>query len=487
MNHFENLESSKVFHFFEEISKIPRCSGSEKEVSDYMVKFAKDRNLEVWQDEIYNIIIKKTATPGYENFPSIALQGHLDMVCEKNVNTIHDFSKDPIKLIIRYGMIYADGTTLGADNGIAVAMAMAVLDSNDLSHPCLEVILTVQEETGLTGAKMLDPEKVNSRTLINIDSEEEGKLLTSCAGGIRSKLDLPVEWTSLETEYDTYKLTVGGLSGGHSGAQINLGRGNAIKILGRVLREFSKDLKFEIFSVTAGSKDNVIPREASADIAINTDCFDKLNSLSQKWTEILRKEFVLKDEDVVVSVEKMGNDSNSVLNMKSKRDLIFMLNHHPNGINTMSAHIPGLVESSLNIGVLETSKRNISFHSALRSSIRTLKYEISEKLQLIADYTCSKLTLSNEYPEWSFNPDSKIRDLFVSCHSDLFGKEPEIIAIHAGVECGIFSEKFEDMDMISFGPDTFDPHSPDEHISIHSVDNCYKLLLDVLKSSGKLN
>lgn len=485
MNHFENLESNKVFHFFEEISKIPRCSGNEKEVSDYMVKFAKDRNLEVWQDEIYNIIIKKPATPGYENFPWIALQGHLDMVCEKNVNTIHDFNSDPIKLVVSDDMIYADGTTLGADNGIAVAMAMAVLDS-DLSHPPLEVIFTTQEETGLTGAKMLNPKKVNSRILINIDSEEEGKLLTSCAGGTRSKLDLPVEWTFLETKYDTYTLKVDGLSGGHSGAQINLGRGNAIKILGRVLREFNKDLKFEIFSVQAGSKDNVIPRESSAEIAINTGCFHELDALAQKWTEILRKELALKDEGVTIHVEKTYLDSTRVLTMKSKNNLIFMMNHHPNGIETMSAHIPGLVESSLNIGVLETSEKNISFHSAIRSCVKTLKYAISEKLQLLAEFTGSQLTLSNEYPEWSFSPNSKIRDLFVSCHSNLFGKEPEIIAIHAGVECGIFSEKFEDMDMISFGPDTFNPHSPDEHVSIQSVDTCYRLLIDVLKNSGKL-
>lgn len=486
MNHFEGLESERVFYFFEEISKIPRCSGNEKEVSDYMVRFAQERNLEVFQDEIYNIIIKKPATPGYEAAPSMALQGHLDMVCEKNMNIVHDFSKDPISLVVRDGMIYADGTTLGADNGIAVAMAMAVLDSKDLSHPALEVILTVQEETGLTGAKELDSSKIDSRILINIDSEEEGKLLTSCAGGLRSRLDLPAEWTFLETEYELYSLDVKGLSGGHSGAQINLGRGNAIRILGRILRDLAKTMKFEIQSVHAGSKDNVIPREASAVIAINAGSREVLADFAEKWTSVLRSEFALKDEGVLIEAAKLEDSSSRVLDMKSKKDLIFMLNHHPNGIETMSAHIPGLVESSLNIGVLETGERCISFYSAVRSSVKTLKHEIAEKLQLLADYAGASLTLSNEYPEWSFNPESKIRDLFVSCHSELFGSAPEIVAIHAGVECGIFSEKFENMDMISFGPDAFDAHSPDEHVSIKSVDNCYRLLKEVLRSSLQL-
>jgi len=486
MNYFDNLSSKKVFQYFEEISKIPRCSGNEKALSDFLIHFAKERNLEYYQDDIYNVIIKKPASPGYEDVPSIALQGHLDMVCEKNSNIIHDFSSDPINLIVKDDLIYADGTTLGADNGIAVAMAMAILDADDINHPKLEIILTVQEETGLTGAINLDAEKIDSQFLINIDSEEEGKFLSSCAGGLRSTIELPVEWTYLETEYETYKISVTGLLGGHSGMQIDLGRGNSICILGRILNDFQRFLKYEIFEVKGGSKDNVIPREAYSVIAIKAGTCHILNNLAADWNTMLNKEYQLKENKISIQFEKLDNYSAKILNSKSKQNLLFVLNLHPNGINTMSAHIPGLVESSLSLGVLSTDVNHIYFSSAIRSSVKSIKHDIAHKLRLLSAQVGSVIYISNEYPEWSYNSDSKIRDLFTACYRSLFKKEAEVIAIHAGVECGIFMDKFKNMDMISFGPDMYDVHSPDEHISISSVENCYRLLINVLENSKKL-
>lgn len=487
MNYFNNLNSKKVFQYFEEISKIPRCSGNEKAISDHMAIFAKDRNLEYHQDDIFNIIIKKPASAGYEDVPSIALQGHLDMVCEKNKDKVHDFDTDPITLITKDNMIFAADTTLGADNGIAIAMAMAILDSKDIKHPRLEVILTVQEETGLTGAKNLNPEIIDSRILINIDSEEDGKLLSSCAGGIRSSIELPVEWTSLETEFETYRVSITGLRGGHSGMQIDLGRGNAICILGRVLNDFQRFLKYEIFEVGGGSKDNVIPREAYSVITIKIGSCDTLSKLVSDWNTILNKEYELKEDNISIQIEKLDNSSSKVLSSKSKQNLLFMLNLHPNGINTMSAHIPGLVESSLNLGTLYTDASHIYFSSAIRSCVKSIKHDIARKLRLLSAQTGSVIYITNEYPEWSYNPNSKIRNLFKECYGDLFKKEPEIIAIHAGVECGLFAEKFENMDMVSFGPDMYDVHSPNEHVSIASVDNCFHLLVNVLKNSKKLS
>ncbi|MGB5824655.1 MAG: beta-Ala-His dipeptidase, partial [Proteocatella sp.] len=384
MNYFSNLNSKKVFQYFEEISKIPRCSGNERAVSDYLVLFSKARNLEYYQDDIFNIIIKKPASTGYEKAPSIALQGHLDMVCEKNRDKLHDFDNDPINLVVADGMISADGTTLGADNGIAVAIAMAILDSSDIKHPRIEVILTVQEETGLTGAKHLNPDKIDSRFLINIDSEEEGKFLSSCAGGLRSKIELPVEWTSLETEYETYKISVTGLLGGHSGMQIDLGRGNAICILGRILNDFQRFLKYEIFEISGGSKDNVIPREAFSVIAIKAGTSGILNTLIADWNSILNKEYALKENNILIMLEKIDNSSSDVLNSKSKQNLLFILNLHPNGINTMSAYIPGLVESSISLGVLSTDEHHIYFSSAIRSSIKSIKHDIAHKLRLLS-------------------------------------------------------------------------------------------------------
>lgn len=483
MDFLNKLFSKDVFYFFKEISNIPRCSFNEQKISDYIVNFAKERNLQYYQDELFNVVIKKEASSGYEKLPSIAIQGHLDMVCEKNHYIEHDFSLDPIKWIIKDNMIYADNTTLGADNGIAIAMALAILNSNDIMHPPLEAIFTAQEETGLTGARFLDKSAVDSRILINIDSEKEGQFLSGCAGGLKSCIKLPIKTTLIHNEFETYKLSISGLVGGHSGTQIHLGRGNALCILGRILNDIQRFLQFEIIDIAGGSKDNVIPREAYALVAISSGNHSILNNLVLEWNDILKQELMDKDDAICVKVESVESKTSEVLNIKSKKNLLYILNLHPNGVYTMSSQINGLVESSLNLGVLYIENYHIYFKSAVRSSVKTIKSDIEHKLRLLSAQTESVIYITDEYSEWKINPKSKIRDLFKDRYEYLFDSKPEITAVHMAVECGIFEEKFGDIDMISFGPDIYDIHSPDEHLSINSVDNCYKLLVDVLKNT----
>lgn len=486
MNNFDTLFSKKVFEFFRNISDIPRGSGNEKQLSNYLVNFAKERKLEYYQDEMFNIIIKKSASLGYEHIPSIALQGHLDMVCEKNENINHNFFKDSIKWIIKDDMIYADNTTLGADNGIAIAMTMAILDSDNLKHPSIEVILTVQEETGLTGAKFLDAKLIDSRILINIDAEKEGDFLIGCAGGLKSDIVLPFETTQLETEFETFKISILGLLGGHSGTQIHLGRGNAICILGRVLRDLQRFLKYEIFDVSGGSKDNVIPREASAVIAIKKGSSEILEHHLNEWISILKEEYKFKDDNIDINYQKLEIFTNKVLNMKSKNNLLYILNLHPNGVCSMNAQIPNLVEASLNLGVVYIEDSHIHFKSLVRSSVASIKYDVANRLRLLSAQTESTIYITDDYSEWKIKENSKIRDLFSERYQTLFSKNPNITSIHLAVECSVFEEKLKDIDMISFGPNIYDIHSPNEHLSISSTDNCYKLLVDILENSTSL-
>lgn len=486
MKTFEKLSSKKVFKFFREISDIPRGSGNEKQISDYLVKFAQDRNLEYYQDELFNIVIKKQASAGYENIPAIAIQGHMDMVCEKNKDVSHNFLTDSIKWSIKNDLIYANGTTLGADNGIAVAMGMALLDSNSIKHPNIELILTTQEETGLTGAKFLNENLINAKTLINIDAENEGEFLVSCAGGIKSDIVLPIEKTFLETEYETFIISVSGLQGGHSGTQIHLGRGNAICILGRILHDMQRFLKYEIFDIYGGSKDNVIPREAFAKIAIKKGESDILSKLLDTWNDILKNEYRIKDEKINIRLNKSKNSSGKVLNMNSKENLLYILNIHLNGVYSLSAEIPKLVESSINLGVIFIENSHIHFKSLIRSSVSSLKYNITHKLRLISAHTQSVIYITDDYSEWKFNPDSKIQKLFSDRYKQLYKKKAKLSSVHMAVECGVFEEKLGDIDMISFGPNIYDIHSPNEHLSISSVDKCYKLLLDVLEHTHSL-
>ncbi|MCX7694376.1 MAG: aminoacyl-histidine dipeptidase [Caloramator sp.] len=476
------LEPQLVFEYFEEISKIPRGSGNEKAISDYLVDFAKKHNLEVIQDKALNVIIKKPGTEGYENAPTVIIQGHMDMVCEKNKDTRHDFEKDAIQLRLDGDYIYANGTTLGADNGIAMAYALAILASKDIPHPPIEVLLTVEEETGMGGAMALDGSNLKGKMLINIDSEEEGKLLVSCAGGVRTTHKVKANFVDADKNKVAYTISIRGLKGGHSGMEIDKGRGNANKIMGRILDDLLNTISFDLVEINGGSKMNAIPRECDATILLNETELPKLQEKINEWDKTLKNELRSSDANINVFTLKADKEINKCFDEDTKKKVIASLVLIPNGIQTMSMAIEGLVESSTNLGVVETKEDEVLFQSAVRSSVRSLKYNILNQAKKVAEVIGAELVADSDYPEWQYDPDSKLRQLFMDVYKKMFGKDAEIVAIHAGVECGLFKEKLgEDVDMISFGPNLYDVHTPDEHISISSVKRMWDYLLAVLK------
>lgn len=481
MSILKDLKPSKVFKYFEEISKIPRGSGDEKAISDYLVSFAKNLNLEVIQDEALNVIIKKNGTLGYENSKTVIIQGHMDMVCEKNKGTEHDFEKDPLKLRIVDDMIYATDTTLGADNGIAIAYALAILDSDDLAHPPLEVLITTDEETGMSGAMALSKDHINGEILINLDNEEEGELLVSCAGGVRGThtLKVDLEDTKLENEY--LDITIRGLKGGHSGMEINKERGNSNKIMGRILKALLSKFKFNLVSLNGGSKNNAIPREADAIISVPKENVNEIINIVEAWNDILLNELKEQDKDIKVNIAKYNDKIDKVFSLSSTEKAINLLYLIPNGINTNSTQIQGLVESSTNLGVVTTEGDKIEFDSAIRSSVASLKDEIVLRSKTIAELMGVEYETRADYPEWQYNSESKVRDICQDVYKNMYNKDAKIVAIHAGVECGLFGERLGNLDMISFGPNLYDVHTPQEHMSIESVKNVYEYLLEVLK------
>lgn len=427
------------------------------------------------------MIIKKRASKGYENAPVTIIQGHMDMVCEKNRDTVHDFEKDPIKLRIDGDYVYAQGTTLGADNGIAVAYALAILDSEDILHPALEVIITTEEETGMGGALALNPEHIKGRVLLNIDSEEEGKLLVSCAGGIRNKVSLPISWENFGTEYEALEVQVRGLKGGHSGMDIIKQRANSNKIMSRILADISKVIDFRIISLNGGSKTNAIPREMDAILAVRKENVKGLEEALTKWNETLSNEYTVSDPDIKVSVKKYEHAVEKVFSKDSTDKAIKLLYLIPNGILTMSLEIPGLVQSSTNLGVVITGDEAIEYHSAVRSSVGSLKEDVLVEISMLAELLGAHYEAKAGYPEWQYDPNSKIRTLSEEVYKNLTGKDAEIVAIHAGIECGLFREKFGEIDMISFGPNLYDVHTPNEHMSITSVKNLWQFIIELLK------
>ena len=480
MNILQNLEPKAVFKYFEEISNIPRGSGNEEAISNYLLNFGKSLGLESIQDDALNIIIKKPATKGYENAPIVIIQGHMDMVCEKNKEIEHDFEKDPLKLRIVDDYIYATDTTLGADNGIAVAYAMAILASKDIPHPPIEVLITTDEETGMSGAMAINKEHIDGKILINLDNEEEGYLLVSCAGGIRSTATINIERQDIKDK-KLVKINVSGLKGGHSGMDIIKERGNSNKILGRVLKGLSREVNFNVVNLNGGSKNNAIPREAEAVITINSSDENTVIDVIKNWNDIIGNELRTQDSGLKIEVSSIADKEEKEFTDESTKKVIDLLYLYPNGINSKSVEIDGLVESSTNLGVLTTNDNTVEFDSAIRSSVPSLKEEIVLRSKTIVELFGGEFMTTSDYPGWEYNPDSKIREICQKVHKDLYGNEAKIVAIHAGVECGLFNEKLGNLDMISFGPNLYDVHTPDEHMSISSVRNCYEYLKAILK------
>lgn len=478
----KNLEPSEVFYYFEELSKIPRGSGNEEAVSNYLVSFAKKHNLEVIQDEALNVLIKKPGTPGYEHSPAVILQGHMDMVCEKDPEVNHDFLKDPLRLQVHEDKIRAQGTTLGADNGIAVAMGLALLAAKDLPHPPLEVLVTTSEETGMDGAHAFDPQSLSGKNLINLDSEEEGVFTVSCAGGSTLRISHPLVWESPQTDWVYYALKIEGLKGGHSGLEIDKGRANAIKLLARFLNHLTNKLDMTLSSMEGGSKHNAIPREAKAVIGILKEDQDLLPILVSQQEAIFREEYRTADPDIRLLLCKAEDTPKQVMSNESFQQVLQFLYLTPNGVQSMSMDIPGLVESSLNLGTIATLRDRVEIISSIRSSVGSIKLNLFQTVAALAELTNAQVIEESSYPEWRYNPDSKFRTLLTDLYEEMFDQKPRITALHAGLECAIFDEKFDgQVDMISLGPNIVGVHTTQEALSISSTRRTWEFLKEALK------
>ncbi len=481
MGVLDKLGTDKVFAYFEEITKIPHGSGSEHALSDYIMDFAKERNLYCRKETIGNVVVKKAAAKGYEQIPSVILQGHLDMVCEKLAGTNHDFTKDPLDIFIDGDFIRAKGTTLGADNGIAVAYMLAILDKADMLHPAIEMIFTVEEETGMDGAKTLDTSDLEGKYFINMDSEEEGKFLISCCGGRKVYAKLPVERTKKTVDEITYLLQIRGLKGGHSGSDIHLQRANANKLMGRVLQALQKEIPFGLVSVDGGKMDNAICREAEAVLTVTKENAEKAEKIVAKMEKMLQEEYHCIETDMMIAWEKAQEETEEVLQEEWKKRTISMLLLLPYGVETMSVDIHGLVESSNNLGVVRTQNDGIYFVNAVRSAVATRKEMICEKIKELTALCGGTATENSDYPGWVYDKDSKLLVVLQKAYKKATGREPELTAMHAGVECGLFAEKMKGLDMVSLGPEMYDVHTPDERVSISSTIRMWEFLKEALQ------
>lgn len=470
-----NIEPKKVFHWFHQLNQIPRCSGEEKRVSDFLMNFAKERNLEAYQDEIYNVIIKKPGTKGYENSDPVIIQGHMDMVCIKGKGSNHDFTKDPIEIIVEGDILRANNTTLGGDDGIAVAYGLAILDSDDLKHPPLELLVTTNEETGMDGVHGLSNEHLSGKILLNIDSEEEGIFLVSCAGGSNK-----ITTFDLEKEKKSGKaleIKISGLKGGHSGMEIIKQRANAIKLLGRILDDCNRKDNIRLSKINGGTKHNAIPSEASATILV--DNMERVKGIIERFTKDLKEEYRVEDSGLDIKVEEVNVDE--IYTQELSEDLINYIMMVPDGVQYMSKDIEGLVQTSLNNAIIEEKNDVVEITASVRSASSSSLREILNILSAIAKRTNGKAEEKGQYPAWQFDQNSKIREKAVKVYEELFNKKAEVSAIHAGLECGLLKEILPDTDMISFGPNLYDVHTEKEHLSISSVDRVWQFLIKLLE------
>lgn len=479
-NAIEGLQPEHVWRYFAEISRIPRGSKNEAAAARHVVETAERLGLEVRQDSVGNVVVRKPATAGRESAASVCLQGHLDMVCEKNAETEHDFTRDPIELVRDGNLLRANGTTLGADNGIAVATMLAVMEDRGLEHGPLELLFTVDEETGLTGASNLQEDFLTSRTLINLDSEEEGELCVGCAGGRDTAGVWKIQAQPPSGKPVSGEVIVKGLRGGHSGLDIHKGRGNAIKLLGRVLLRLS-ELGARVASLEGGSKRNAIPREARAVVLLPKSKARKAQKLVAALEDTLRAEVSATDPDLQVSWRDLGEGEGTVLKRPLQKKILQAISGLPHGVIKMSPVIADLVETSTNVAVVSMSEDSIRLDTSQRSSVASEIAEIHESVASILELAGAAVESSAGYPGWKPDLSSRILEVAKSTYADLFGAEPEVKAVHAGLECGIIGERFPGMDMVSLGPTMEHVHSPEEQLHIDTVERFWRYLLEILR------
>jgi len=480
-NAIDGLQPALVWKYFAEIAKIPRGSKHEEKISQYVVETAKKLGLAAKADKLGNVVVKKPASPGKERVRSIALQGHLDMVCEKNKDKVHDFSKDPIELVRKGNFLTANGTTLGADNGIAVATNLAIMEDKSLVHGPLEFVFTIDEETGLTGAAGLQPGFVESHTLMNLDSEEEGAIYVGCSGG----RDTIGTWKSATDPSPAGAvaglLKVTGLKGGHSGLEIDKGRGNAVKIANRAVLALA-GLGGRLASLEGGDKHNAIPRETEALVYVPAKQWDAAVAAVAAFNKTAKAELTTVEPGLVVSLEKKGARKGKVLKRALQQKICQTIAALPHGVLKMSADIPGLVETSTNVAAVHTTGRTVSVVTSQRSSVASELDEACFTVRAIIEMGGASAHTSDGYPGWKPDLGSAILKTAKATYQSLYGKQPEVKAIHAGLECGIIGERYPGMDMISFGPTLEGVHSPDERIHIDTVPKFWDFLLGILKT-----
>lgn len=479
-----NLEPKQVFTYFEEISQIPRGSGNEQAISDYLVKFAKDRGLGLVQDQTNSVLITKPATKGMEAAQGVIIQGHMDMVCVKSPESNHDFLKDPIELIVDGDLLKANKTTLGADNGIAVAMGLALLDADDIPHPHLEVIITTNEEVNMNGALHFDTSLLKGKYFINLDSEEEGEITIGCAGGLKAVLELPYQAEPLANNKLVKEVVVKGLKGGHSGMEINTNRGNSHKLMGRLLSHLRKQMDLDLIDLEGGIKDNVIPSQTRCLVAIDPEKQAQFMEICKSQEGEWINELSASDPNVQLSIRDRVNKDVQKINDKAGKSLILLLNTLPNSVQTMSSKLAGMVESSLNLAVIQKNENTISLSFSTRSNVGSLKRQINSLLQDFAEMNGLTFTKTSEYPEWEMKTDSLLLERAVDVYQKLTGKKPKVKAIHAGLECGVFLAHKPDLEAISIGPDMWEVHSVNERLSISSSQRTWDYLKALLADLG---
>ena len=481
-NAIQGLRPAAVWEMFQNISSVPRESGHEEMIRAWVMNFAREKGLEAETDRVGNVVLRKGASPGYEDRPVVILQGHLDMVCEKNRGTDHDFSKDPIRLVRDGDWISADGTTLGADNGIAVAMALVIMTDDSIEHGPLEALFTIDEETGLVGAVGLEASLLKGKTMLNLDSEEEDTLYIGCAGGVNTEGELPVKREPAPEGYEARQLTVKGLKGGHSGAEIHRGLGNALLMAARILKIIGAETDTRLSELEGGGKHNAIPRECFAGLMINPSEMDRVLEIVEENRKGFSEDYADIEPDLCIELEKQETTPVSVVDPVSFHRLVDMVYSIPSGIVEMSRVMEDLVETSTNLAAVELREDHLYVLTSQRASSNFLRDDIRDRIMSCFTSSGGTSSWNNIYPGWKPDPDSPILKIAKEAHKRIMGKEPKIKAIHAGLECGVIGDKIPGIDMISLGSDIRMAHTPEEKMSISSLERVWNVVLEILKS-----
>jgi len=479
----EGLKPAPLWKHFSRILKIPHCSGNERALGDYIISVAQDLNLSYERDRVGNVIVAKPASAGHEAAPGVILQGHIDMVCEKNSDVAHDFSKDPLVPEIKGDWVQARGTTLGSDNGIGVAAALTVMEDRALVHGPLEFLFTVDEETGLTGANRIGKAALKGKNLLNLDSEEEGTFTIGCSGGGDSEIIFPFGRKRRRFR-DLYRLKISGFRGGHSGLDINQGRGNAIRLLARMLEQAQDTHKFELYRIEGGNKRNAIPREAWAEFYIDGGAARKMGSALKTLFTGIQNEYKVVEKDARMSFDKLAIGGGDPLTAASQNGLLRLLLALPHGVISMHPEIEGLVETSSNLAIIRCEEKQAQIICSSRSSVASALSAVRRTLKAVSEMAGARIAQPEGYPGWEPDLESELLKKLVGVYKNAFGKEPEVKAVHAGLECGIIGEKYPGMDMISFGPTIEHPHSPEERVHTGSVEKFWQFLKTALQELG---